>query len=528
MTSAKQPGPQPDSSSEAGPSDNAPATGAIGVTRRSAIAFGAAAVVAAGEALAQGRPPGGGQGGPPRGPQAAPPPAAAPAQPRGAHGNAGDFLTDVPDHPLDVVAGRPTDRSICLSLLAYAGRRVRVACRAASGAARDVGEIDLAAGAPREVVIADLAPGLGHSYEVRAADGGEVLFAGEFQTARPAGAPFTFTITADSHLDRGTRLDIYERTLRNVVADKPDLHFDLGDTFMTESYDDYREAGRQYLAQRHWFGLVSRRAPVFLLLGNHDGEFGSVRQRDRQEMPLFAAKLRTSHFPNPLPDRFYSGNATPVPGLGLPQNYYAFRWGDAEFIVLDSYWPTVERGGRGSLWDTTIGAEQYRWLTRTLETSTASLRFVFTHHLTGGGGRDHRGGVEVAPFYEWGGREEDGAETFAANRPGWAMPIHQLLVKHRVNAVFRGHDHFYGRQELDGIAYQVVPQPSRAEGGRLTQPGEYGYRRGEFLPSPGHLRVSVEAGKARVDYVRAFLPEEAARGRTNGRIDASYELAARA
>jgi len=27
------------------------------------------------------------------------------------------------------------------------------------------------------------------------------------------------------------------------------------------------------------------------------------------------------------------------------------------------------------------------------------------------------------------------------------------------SAVFKGHDYFYARQELDGIVYQLVPKP---------------------------------------------------------------------
>jgi hypothetical protein len=62
-----------------------------------------------------------------------------------------------------------------------------------------------------------------------------------------------------------------------------------------------------------------------------------------------------------------------------------------------------------------------------------------------------RGGVEAAPFYEWGGKNEDQSDGFAARRPGWKMPIHQLLTTYGVNAVFHGHDHLYAMQELDGI-----------------------------------------------------------------------------
>lgn len=44
-------------------------------------------------------------------------------------------------------------------------------------------------------------------------------------------------------------------------------------------------------------------------------------------------------------------------------------------------------------------------------------------------------------------------------RPGCDMPIHDLLLKCGVNVMFHGHDHFYAKQEKDGIIYQLVLQP---------------------------------------------------------------------
>jgi hypothetical protein len=84
------------------------------------------------------------------------------------------------------------------------------------------------------------------------------------------------------------------------------------------------------------------------------------------------------------------------------------------------------------------------------------------------------------------------------------MPIHQLLLKTGVSAVFHGHDHFYAREERDGILYQLTPQPSLAREQRLSpeELSEYGNSDGVFLPSPGHLRVSVSPERARVEYVR--------------------------
>ncbi|HMV46563.1 MAG TPA: hypothetical protein PLD20_05060 [Blastocatellia bacterium] len=53
----------------------------------------------------------------------------------------------------------------------------------------------------------------------------------------------------------------------------------------------------------------------------------------------------------------------------------------------------------------------------------------------------------------------NGKDGLKGHRPGWELPIHQLLVKHKVSAVFHGHDHLFAKEELDGIVYQEVSQP---------------------------------------------------------------------
>ena len=74
-----------------------------------------------------------------------------------------------------------------------------------------------------------------------------------FHTARAPGRTFTFTVTADSPLDENTDPVVYQRTLANALADKPDFHIELGDTFMTEKHLNRDAAFKQYLAQRYYF-----------------------------------------------------------------------------------------------------------------------------------------------------------------------------------------------------------------------------------------------------------------------------------
>jgi hypothetical protein len=187
----------------------------------------------------------------------------------------------------------------------------------------------------------------------------------------------------------------------------------------------------------------------------------------------------------------------------LLQDYYAWEWGSALFVVLDPFWFTTERKAEDN-WSMTLGEAQYRWLTKTLTESKAPFKFVFIHHLVGGLGRDVRGGVAPAPYMEWGGKNADGSDDFAQHRPGWELPIHSLLVKTGVDIVFHGHDHLYAKEELDGVIYQEVPQPGHPTGGTRSAE-EYGYT-GVIFGSSGHLRVSVAPKETVVEYVRTAVP----------------------
>ncbi|MEI8074165.1 MAG: metallophosphoesterase, partial [Bacteroidota bacterium] len=129
--------------------------------------------------------------------------------------------------------------------------------------------------------------------------------------------------------------------------------------------------------------------------------------------------------------------------------------------------------------------------------------FVFIHHLVGGFDIDGvaRGGVEAAGLYEWGGKSLNGQNEFATKRPGWDMPIHNLLLKYGVNVVFHGHDHFYDYQQLDGIIYQEVPQPSAPENSVPNQAANYGYQQGTILGRTGFLKLSISSSAAKVEYM---------------------------
>jgi hypothetical protein len=439
------------------------------------------------------------------------------------------FLTEAPEHPGSVVLGRPTATSVTLSLLWHANTEAVLVWGPDPGALPTEGHrITLSAREPKRVVIDGLAPDTRYAYALIEPSSRKRLLpvdrVGYFHTARTSGSSFTFTLQADSHLDGSCSPELYRRMLANALADGPDFHIDLGDTFMTEKHASRESAASQYASQHYHLGLIGHSAPLFLVLGNHDGE--SI---DRSGMPpagglaVWSHGMRTRYFANPAPDGFYSGNEARHPVAGLLENYYAWEWGDGLFVVLDPYWTSLPtRGGRFP-WNMTLGTVPHDWLVRTLRNSQARFKFVFIHQLTGSYHESGRGGAEAAAYQEWGGRDIDGSEALAMRRPGWGIPIHRLLVETGVTAVFHGHDHFYARQELDGIVYQLVPQPAHRND-RSPHTEEYGYKEGLFLPNSGYLRVQVTPEHVTVDYLRSALPENERRGVLNGSVSDSYTL----
>ena len=429
---------------------------------------------------------------------------------KGGHGpdqkNPSTFYTDVPGHDFDIILGRPTRTSITASVLFYADVEAYIAIEGHDASKTPVQQ--LKSGVPAEFTLTDLTAGRTYAYRLFWRAAGTSTFTAygprEFHLPKPRGDSFTYTIVADSHLDYPDAPRLYPNTLRSVIADKPDFHIDLGDTFMTDKRgQDYTAARAQYIAQRYYLGLIGEIAPVYLVLGNHDGETGARFNGQTDSMPGWSNAMRKQYFPNPRPNEFYSGNDQAAATLGQLEDYYAWEWGNALFVVLDPYWFTVSHSkGPGAYWERSLGEKQYRWLATVLARSKAPFKFVFIHNLVGGVDESMRGGAEAARLYEWGGHEPDGKYAFAEQRPQWKAPIHTLLKTHGVNVVFHGHDHFFAHQEYDGVVYQTLPQPATPGNRSAAQmAAEYGYVSGTFLASPGYLRVTVGQDEAQVVFI---------------------------
>lgn len=464
--------------------------------------------------------------------------------------------------------GRPTDSSVTINIVPRIDLDVYVEYGIAPGslALSTSTQVARAVAGPLEVVLPQLHPNTAYFYRLRYRPAGEGDFRAGPQagvhTQRAEGSGFVFTLQADSHMGldspnpTGGRQRLYRRTLANVLADLPDFHIDLGDFSRVEiagrgSATSLRDAVERYLGQRSFLDGLDQSVPFYLVLGNHEAEQGWRAGIPGDSLAIWGALARKQVIPNPYPDRFYSGDTAATACCGLREDYYAWQWGDALFVVLDPFWYTTRRphgvGGRLEPsfdgWDWTLGRDQYNWLYSTLHHSKARWKFVFAHHMTGGvvspkkgEGPYGRGGIDAArysvaqrPTFEWGGEDSTGKYVFDEKRPGWTHgPIHQMMVAEGVDIFFRGHDHVFVYEKTDGVVYQTCPAPND----RHYSSGFYSpalFSTGTEVNNSGHVRVRVFPDSVRVDYVRAVLPEDepllqGGQAIRNGDVSYSYTL----
>jgi hypothetical protein len=425
------------------------------------------------------------------------------------------------------ILGRPTNSSITMSILFDQETEVYWEYGTSMGEYSNKTVASVAAkDSPLEVDFTNLLANTKYYYHTRYRIKGtsSPFLSGRehsFYTQRSVGSTFTFAIEADPHLDSNSDTSAYSLTLKNILAKNPDFLIDLGDTFFSEKQAVVNQdvVTARHMMYRPFFGIPCSSAPLYLVLGNHEGEAGWQIDGSESSIAVMASNTRKLYYPNPVPNSFYSGNTKPENFVGLRGNYYAWEWGNALFIVIDPYWYTTIKPD----WGWTLGREQYDWFTNVITTSKAKYKFIFCHQLVGGYGKDARGGSEYAGFFEMGGYNADNTWGFDTYRPGWGKPIHTLMKENNATAFFHGHDHFYGKQEKDGIVYQEVPQPSNKSITNMSA-AQYGYVDGILLPGRGFLLVTVSGESVKVEYVGTYLPLEENGSVNNGDVIVSYTI----
>ena len=427
-----------------------------------------------------------------------------------------------------IVLARPTDTSMSASILFDQNVQYYLQYGTLPGVYNNTTSVFTnTANIPDVVVMSGLLPDTRYYYKMRYHLIGNTTDSitpeYTFHTQRAPDSSFTFTLEADEHLyDYGSSA-LYVYTLQNEAKDKPDFMMSLGDIFGDDHTPTTTTAAQMdslHRVYRPRLGAITHSIPFLMAIGNHEGEKDYwFQQTPPNNIGVYGALARKKYFPNPYPNTFYSGNTnTESYGIGLPEDYYSFTWGNALFVVLDPYRFDCDTSAKPNGWNWTLGLTEYNWLQSTLQNSTAKFKFVFVHHPLG----ESRGGIVPAKTYEWGGYQGN-QNKFAANRPGWAMPIHQLFVKYGVNVLFQGHDHLFAHETMDNIVYQEVPMAADATytKGMLANATAY---TADTLAGSGYIRVNVTASCVKIDYVQSYLPKDTGGIKRNGGVAFSYTL----
>lgn len=338
--------------------------------------------------------------------------------------------------------------------------------------------ISLTKATPKTITLTGLTAATTIYFRVRYAIGTSKIFSALSASSTKTGNVLVgsvFAVQADPHMDENSSADVYNGTLQQIVAASPAFLMDLGDIFMVDKLADKSEKNiraRFELMKSYYTKLQN--IPLKITLGNHDGELGYSQFNTK--------KYRKEYFPEQTGDLAY----------------YSFETENCLHISLDPFTYTTE-SPKVDGWQWTLGKTQYDWLKQTLENSSAAHKFIYIHHLLVGDAQS-RGGSEIAKYNEWGGYNKDGTYGFDTKRAGWGKPIHQILKDNKVSIVFKGHDHLYVKQELDGIIYQTVPQPSHP--GEKIDVTQYGYVGGKGVGGSGFIKVTTSVTEAKVDFIK--------------------------
>ena len=442
--------------------------------------------------------------------------------------------------------GKPADDSITINILPATTIEYHYQYGLSAGANTWQTDNQTATGGqPHEVTITGLSANTQYYYRMRYHLPGETDWVERtehsFWTQRAQGSEFSFSVTSDTHAYFTTTT---QNTMTNILNEHPDFEIDLGDTFMVDGKTSQAAVNTAYLAFRKplYFDKIGSSVPIFLASGNHENEEGWNLDDSPFSIGVGSIQARKAYYPTPIdegPGGFYSGNTDTLAAIDeaaygdeYREDYYAWTWGDALFVVIDEFQYTMnlpfapgaagegtDDAQTGDQWSWSLGAQQFQWLKQTLENSSAKYKFVFSHNMVGGipnltisgvGPGYVRGGAGAAPYFEWGGKNSDNTEGFAAHRSALdfgTTPLHQLMVANHVSAYFHGHDHQYVYEKTDdGIVYQEVPSPGWPSGGftGIYSVGDHGtFETIKMLGNNGHLLVTVNPTQAKVDYISA-------------------------
>jgi hypothetical protein len=359
-----------------------------------------------------------------------------------------------------------------------------------------------------------------------------------FKTPCSLGESFQVALFADSHFYSARRraqvVGNIQKCVDAVRSARPDFCLFLGDEAGVHFVSDGKTQ-TQALARERWqtwrkfMGPLVSEVPSFLVLGNHEGEAGYYQDQDRAGqvfLQRWGTVQRKRYYLNPVPTTYAEGrenqnwkgvqDSGPTGGADEGncsplQNYYAWTWGDALFVVLDVHRytnPGKHTPANPEEW--TLGRAQLRWFEKVLKESDARWKFVISHHLVGGSKWD----ADCKPTstgYAYG----RGGARYA--RVGEQAKVTDLMKRFGSQFFVYGHDHVFAHQQAEGIHFICCGCPTRVPNRWAKEEGfveAYGDFRAQnphdFIMDVGYTRLTVSSNEVAFEYIKTGIDPQSA------------------
>lgn len=256
--------------------------------------------------------------------------------------------------------------------------------------------------------------------------------------------------------------------LKKNKIKKPDLMVTLGDNVYS--------FGTEEEFQKGFFDVYEKtliNTPLFTTFGNHDAGI-------RKDFVAFSARS----YPKPR------GTYYDIFSLPGKKAYYSFNYGDAHFVILDSFdsiWEEAlgETEGNEKIWtqQSQKSNPMLSWLENDLKNSKSTWNIVICHH----------------PPYADEDDSSEKKELWKAWMNAYAVPI---IEKYKTDLVISGHVHNYQRMyPLESkLAKEAETQITKKEKSEMDEATKYSYfySRGETtvnLKLPKYIPVIKSSKK---------------------------------
>jgi hypothetical protein len=210
---------------------------------------------------------------------------------------------------------------------------------------------------------------------------------------------FSFAVIGDTQrFSSGNPNGYFQKTVNQISKDNVDLVLAMGD--LTGTCESYTECVKDH---EDWKKIMSPLlSKTYAAMGNHDN-FQNKGTKAWQDV---------FNFPNNGPD-------------GHKEMTYSFDFKNSHFVILDSDEPDEHQ----------VDEAQRAWLDRDLAANSKETTFVIFHE----------------PAWPVSSKISESLDKQAGQRDA----LWSIITKHKVTAVFNGHEHIVSRRKI-GDVYQFV------------------------------------------------------------------------